>query len=238
LVNVKGICFEGVKKINIDNPHVEKIVLLENKRNENDSQLEITVNIKKITEANQAIILTREILNDVINLISYKTSAVFDSPIVDTVKIDNNFQKFFDTKIVITDSLLVDDEFFSELELRLTDIQLKQSLRNNFHFKLYKGALNNADPIVSYMFLYSILTDLKGNQSNIDTYIQSLEPDVILLKSENPRFPNKEETIYTWLRNQVGHTNKDSDLLRIRTEIDSKLSGLTYFVKKAIIEKI
>lgn len=95
-------------------------------------------------------------------------------------------------------------------------------------------ALQNKDSVSRFIFFYSILGLIKGKQDKIDDFIRIKEPSVKYEASTNPSRPRHMETIYTYYRNQVSHTTKRSDLLKIRSEIENLLPRFTEHVKVAI----
>jgi hypothetical protein len=115
--------------------------------------------------------------------------------------------------------------------------------------RLYRAALQNVDPVARYMFLYSILFDVleaenQWGQSTVDSFIRKHCKEVYERKedkkSNRPPKNNKQprmETIYTWLRNQVGHTQTNSEIVGIAKMIEEKLGDFEIIVKKAIKQR-
>jgi hypothetical protein len=112
-------------------------------------------------------------------------------------------------------------------------------VKDHTYLRMFRYALKNNDPVDRFMFLYSILALLKGNQVRIDSFIRrtSYYNKEENMKSGNPR-RNTDETIFTWLRNQVGHVDQETDISFIRKKIQEKLSDLTEIVKISIQQKI
>jgi hypothetical protein len=112
--------------------------------------------------------------------------------------------------------------------------------------RLYRAALQIVDPIARFMFLYSILFDVldaenKFGQSAIDLFIRKNCKDVYNRAEDrkSTKIPKdnktpRQETIYTWLRNQVGHTQSDSEIIAVGRKIEEKLEEFSSIVKKAI----
>ena len=105
-----------------------------------------------------------------------------------------------------------------------------------FVHQFFRMALQNKDSVSRYIFFYSILGLIKGNQKKIDDFIKIMEPSVKLEPCTNPRIAGYMETIYTYYRNQVSHTTEKSVLLKIRSEIENLLPRFTEHVKVAILE--
>lgn len=81
---------------------------------------------------------------------------------------------------------------------------------NGDEYNLFKSAMNNEDVVVKYMFLYQILLFKHLNPDGYES--QKLVDDFITSKFTEDKHQYKEwddtertETVYTRLRNQVGH---------------------------------
>jgi len=91
------------------------------------------------------------------------------------------------------------------------------------------------DPISKFTLYYSLLSVLKGNQKKVDKFIESVDKDVI--KRETTRKNKKfKETIYTYLRNQVGHVQEDTDTDTLKCEIQNNIGRLREILKRALEE--
>lgn len=83
------------------------------------------------------------------------------------------------------------------------------SLYDNYHIKLYANALKAKDPEIQLTLLYSLLMILIGGskQKDIDEFLKSKG---YLKERESTKEKNKfQESLITWLRNVVGHTQID-----------------------------
>lgn len=124
---------------------------------------------------------------------------------------------------------------FRKLEDDLTNLKAF----NNPYNTLYRLATQSSDEIAKYILLYSILAQLKGpSQYAIDNYILSKHPNIKKIKSTNPKFNGREETEYTYYRNQISHMDASSDLVEIREKVCMLKNGLEDIVKLAIQENI
>ncbi|QNK87767.1 hypothetical protein H7992_21790 [Sporosarcina sp. resist] len=90
------------------------------------------------------------------------------------------------------------------------------------------------DEIGKFVLFYSILSALHGRQISVDDFIKSIEPNVVLRETsrENADF---DETIYSFLRNQIGHTSEETDTVTLNREIKENIEGLRKIVKEAVI---
>jgi hypothetical protein len=101
-------------------------------------------------------------------------------------------------------------------------------------YGLFRMVLQSADPSTEFMLLYSLLLTLTGpHQADVDVFVRRHEVGV----EERPGRA-KNETIYSWLRNEVGHYPRSglppSDVYQ---QMRSKLKDLRKLVQKAIDER-
>jgi hypothetical protein len=95
--------------------------------------------------------------------------------------------------------------------------------------------LDGEDVVERFLFLYSILLREKGpSQANVDGFIKKQEPTVALRRSANPKTPKLKETVYTKLRNEIGHVCPGRTLDDTRREMEQFLPKLLELTKKAM----
>lgn len=99
---------------------------------------------------------------------------------------------------------------------------LEQSIcTNEYDIQLihqFVVARSEQDNVSRFMFLYNLALQLHSdNQRMLDTSILSIEPSCLV--SASPRF-NRDETIYTRLRNQVAHCRDNTNIESTRQEIE------------------
>jgi len=99
---------------------------------------------------------------------------------------------------------------------------------------LYRDALYIENHIGQFFSLYSILSLLKGSQFKVDQFILSLEPEVEICLGTNGR---RDETIYTYLRNQLGHMQINTDIYAVDRKILLLIDNLERYVKLVIEEQ-
>jgi hypothetical protein len=100
-------------------------------------------------------------------------------------------------------------------------------------YSAYRFAGNQKDHVARFMFLYNILLQLKGDkQQQVDDFIRSELPSVP--ESPRPDRPNKMETVYTRLRNQVGHVRSGTTSEQTRKEIEDNVTAFQELVRTAI----
>jgi hypothetical protein len=97
----------------------------------------------------------------------------------------------------------------------------------------YRFAVSQSDAVARFMFLYNILLQLGGdNQGGVDNLVRQEEPNV--RQRLRKRKPRVMETIYTRLRNEVGHVRAEATPRQTRTEIEHNVAALQAIVKVAI----
>lgn len=118
---------------------------------------------------------------------------------------------------------------------------LKSSLEKNSLYQspfldLYMSIIKIEGDVGKYIMTYSILSAIIGNQREVDEFIQKCE-DGVEMKDSTLKGSNKKETIYTYLRNQLGHTEESTNADELEKEIKKKLSKLSGLAMKAILNK-
>ncbi|MBD2463979.1 hypothetical protein H6G89_23535 [Oscillatoria sp. FACHB-1407] len=124
----------------------------------------------------------------------------------------------------------------------------KISQNQSPYYDLFYFALGLQDPIAKFMVLYNIALDLCKRQNSktqeweekqkyVDEFILSIRPNVPVYS-----FQRKDsiisETIYTKLRNQVGHTRPDTNLEETRNEMVTNLNPFISIISELISQKI
>jgi len=131
------------------------------------------------------------------------------------------------------------EEDKSKMEREISQVRFEPYKR------LYRAAMRNKDDIARFMFLYSLLYQVLGvsAQWKIDRYIRSesckrwYKEEEDMQSTRYPTDPDKKETIYTWLRNQVGHTQSNSEIKSVEGIIQVKVNELSCILKQAINER-
>jgi hypothetical protein len=105
------------------------------------------------------------------------------------------------------------------------------------NFRLFRSARQSTSPVEEFMHLYNLLLmffddDRPGAQGRLDEFIRREEPGVA--STPHPRRPNVDETLYTRLRNELGHNRKGVNLDTTKAEMRKNLGGLIALSKRAI----
>jgi hypothetical protein len=126
--------------------------------------------------------------------------------------------------------------------LGVNPTQLKNRLEEaaspgEHNFELFSAALRSKSPVEAFMHLYNILLMLLGdNQANVEAFVRTHEPGVP--ETPHPLYPNSQpprmETVYTRLRNELGHQRAGVSLIHTKAEMENRVGGLRDLTKKAI----
>lgn len=130
---------------------------------------------------------------------------------------------------------------FTKDQIRKMEEEIQQQQYDPYR-RLYRIALQNEDPVARFMLLYSILLEKLGagqegkeGQKAVDEFIRihckgTYKAEEDMLSYEKKRV----ETIYTWMKNQIGHTKTSREMEEIKSKIQEKLSELHLIVQTAI----
>jgi hypothetical protein len=100
------------------------------------------------------------------------------------------------------------------------------------YFTMFRHAMQIRDELGKFMGLYSILLSMCGDkQPDVDKSILTRDQNTPVSLSPHTK---KTETVFTKLRNQVGHCRPDASLLQTRREMAENLSALQSHVVAAI----
>ena len=100
--------------------------------------------------------------------------------------------------------------------------------------ELFSFILKFDNDVQKFLFLYNMLLEFSGDkQPRVDEKIRNVYPDVSMSISEHT---NKPETIYTRLRNEVGHKRSDASYMRTIGGISSNILKFQNIVKKIIFK--
>ncbi|MFB3226641.1 hypothetical protein [Exiguobacterium sp. PHA03] len=134
-----------------------------------------------------------------------------------------------------------------EIIKSLGDKSYLDFLANNGQKNLFKAIMFSENKVGSFVAMYSILMEIiihhgiengKG-QAKVDDFIraQSIwnvsDDKNSELHKDRQGIPYK-ETKYTWLRNQIGHTNLKTNYLEVEREIENSYADLVELVRCAI----
>jgi hypothetical protein len=111
--------------------------------------------------------------------------------------------------------------------------QLEQpSPPGEHNYAFFRSAIQATSPVEEFMLLYNVLLMILGDkQPAVDAFIGSEEPAVPITTSPHT---GGTETIYTRLRNEIGHRRAGVKLENTRAEMAGRVAGLRALTKRAI----
>jgi|SRR5882724_2326342 len=128
--------------------------------------------------------------------------------------------------------------------LGIDPAQLKDELElrsppGEANYGLFRSARQSLSPVEEFIHLYHILLMLCNQQyqdekqSRVEDLIKSEDPNVP--ETPDPRKPKVMETVYTRLRNELGHKRAGVNLEDTKREMGHWLPGLIALTQRAII---
>lgn len=111
---------------------------------------------------------------------------------------------------------------------------------DNIYIDLYRIAINENNPIASFMLLYNILLNVTSNngregQNLVEKYIKNNFPETEFTQNE---FNKNQESIFTRLRNEIAHKRNNSNFKTTKKEIRNNLKQFKKIVQKVILDHI
>jgi hypothetical protein len=181
-------------------------------------------------------------LMDILNMLTFELLVVHGEPTFHEFHNGERHTVFLrgqrDLYIQLKGSL--GQDYQSIIESGLKQKSLVDQLHTNEYFRLYKAALGVVEPFARFMFLYSILELIIGNQKKIDTYILKMEPKTLMAERKQINRDHTAEivkrTIYTTLRNEVGHTNDETPIEQVIDQMKTHIKEFEIIVKQVILE--
>jgi hypothetical protein len=239
--DIEGIIFESFE-LETDHHLIESLIL-NMSGDRKKIILEFSVNTDSIEQARE---LSQETSDKVINGLRFfynakvgklssgqKTLEVLNDDGSKTPHIYAEFTESCGVSVTLTRHL-------DQLDPRLIAL-VNSDDQKNFLYNQFGFAMQIDDPVARYMLLYSILLQTKGDwQKEVDRFILNKEPKVETFqppeKSRPPKSPPQDETIYTKLRNEIGHVREGATFKETCQEIESKVKGLEHLTRLAIEE--
>ena len=108
---------------------------------------------------------------------------------------------------------------------------------NCLYYDQFYFALELTDPLSKFMALYNtVLTLCNDRQEDVDRFVLATQPNVVTNSPYKSRKSGTQETLYTRLRNQVGHVRPQTTIEATRIEMSENLNGLVEITKKLITD--
>jgi hypothetical protein len=221
--------------LEVSNPHpaVEKILV----ESEDSERIQVVFHLRDVFTETEANAIAEDIVASIINRLAFELNRGICQPYMkgsslpkdasgSSYTVSNSAGILWD---VATATITLGDESRHKLA-RL----LEQPLARPDLYSAYRFAINENDDVARFMFLYNILLQLNHDkQARVEAFIREVIPDVE--EYEDPR-SNKigKETVFTRLRNEVGHARKGTTPEQTRALIEGHVAALQTLVRTAI----
>ncbi|MGG0277808.1 hypothetical protein [Bacillus rhizoplanae] len=193
---------------------------------------------------------TRELVTNIINILADKFGASFTQFLMVHIK---EFEQKGCTKMGVVrvekvDNVQLTKTDVNDLVTSLIDDTYVNFLSTNPQQKIYRSIIFSQNKVGKFIAMYSLLSEIIENhgteagngQGKVDKFIRS-QANYWNASEERDSTKHKDrhgnpikETKYTWLRNQIGHTQLNTDILQVENEIESSYPTLVKLVQIAI----
>jgi hypothetical protein len=231
IVPVAGLRLEQTEVAN-PHPSVEKIVI----ETQGDKQMTAVFHLTNVFTETEANAVTRDILASIINRLAFELDLSIGEPHLRGFSLPKDASS---SSYAVSSGLLVMWDVAAPViapgDKRRQELArlLEQPSPHSDLYSAYRFAGNQSDAVARFMFLYNILLQLHNDsQRQVDDFIRKEAPAVS--QSPSPRNPHMTETVYTRLRNEVGHIRAGVTPEQTRTEIEDNVATLQALVKVAI----
>ena len=207
-----------------------------------DGKLKIRFFVLNVTSCDEAYQLTQSMVDGILDKLSFILGVPIHSARYSGGSIEREVVAENGSKSVEVQGTGVIGLMVSALLIRKLSPELVENLRRNMeredipgteYLNQFRFALQSPDPVTRFMFLYSILLAIfDDSQKEVDDFIREVEPTVSV--TPRPDRPDIYETIYTRLRNEVGHHRPNVNPANTKKEMARLLPKLIDLVRKAI----
>lgn len=237
---IAGVWFEPIE-VSCQHSAVEKIVL----KAQDNEQLDIVFHLTNAFDFEVAADIANEILPSIVHRLAFFCNVPLGEPHLTggTLPKDASGSSY----TVRSDRLVRWDVEIPILALGedkrrdLTRLLEQPYVDSSFYYSAYWFALNQSDPVARFMFLYSILLQICGDdQKDVDKCIRHCELNVEEKLSGDPKKRAKgvKETVYSRLRNEVSHRRSGTSPEQTRREVQDNVVSFQKLVRTAILRNI
>lgn len=223
------------KEVLVNEEKVSVNILLRRAEKESNIFILKLISEKELFE-NEFMIIAEKISKDLLNKIAFYCIGV---KVGDPLIIETHFKDINMKTDEIKCSMTIDTEDKDKKILKTLCKEIKKDKDfDGDTYSLFRSAMNNEDVVIRYMFLYQILSNKHRNENGLESQ-KSVDEFIKSQISEDKHMYQKwidterEETIYTRLRNQVGHFRGKTPC-ETRSVMDIKINDLVELVKKSI----
>ncbi len=241
---IEGLELEEEMEVSAPEPEIEKIAVKTQKSGEAE-RIAVTIILKDVFASDNFGRITHPVVERVLNRIMFYCGGVrIGEPRCEGYSLPKNATgdvfAVLATHIVSWDHLEGAYRPAEEGRKRLKEhLENPDLLPGEALYDLFNYSARQKDPVTRFMFLYNIILSLHNDtQGEVDAFILAEEPGVKMIQrthaDKNGKSKTKNETIYTNLRNRVGHIIPGTDLLKTYEEISQYVGSFEQLVKKAI----
>jgi len=240
-INLSGYIYLAIPPFEIsapDFPTVDKVEIF----TRNEKQIAVKIRFNNVPTEQDADSIGTLIAEQVADRLAFKYKVAANDPI----KAECSFQRLNTcgsihvsaashlTLATVAHSIRKIDA--SELTTLKPAIEASQPSKD-LYYSQFRWVMCQTDPIAKFMNLYKILLSLEGGpnhtQGPVDAFIVGQEPSVQPVFNPHPKV-NRNETIYTRLRNEVGHEIPGTTPASTRQGMENHVDRLADHVKTAI----
>jgi hypothetical protein len=236
---VKGLSKEQELRIPINDGSIGYVTLGFKKTQELNEILFVTFYFSRtVNRLMDAELLTRGILEDIINLMVFNFNAAIKKPIVHAYVVEE--ASVIASALITLHNIKVHELTIPESSWLCSEVNssvFSSKLKINPNFLQYKAILTVEDDVSRFLLLYALLYEIKGNQLAVDNYIKTKEPSVLLLQTTRSG-QSYNETIYTWWRNQAQHMQSTTDIEDVTKHFNNLVEPLQNLVFEAVKDGI
>lgn len=247
---VEGIYFEESIIFNLDDLKVKVQIDFSNSKDFIKDKINfIFLDFESITEEDVKQ-KTKIIVDNLINIMADKFLAAFTN--LHILYIEKTGEKrtlFSGTTLKKINNIELNENSKEDIINSLNDQSYLDFLKNNGQHILFKTIMFSENNVGSFVAMYSLLFEITNNygtkegrrgQKLVDDFIRSQstywsgnDDRDSQIRKDSQGIPVK-ETKYTWLRNQIGHTNLNTNYIEVEKEIEQSYLDLMNLVKNAI----
>ncbi len=222
-------------EISSPQPKIDKVKL----RRQGDEPLRVEFDLIDVFDGQEAKSIVRPVLESILNQLVLQFDISVGEPRLSSLSLPqdesaNSIEA--ETRFPLVRLVTKQDVTPNDAEIQRLTATLGQPRAPAHLFSAYRNAASQDDAVTRFMFLYSLLLQLLGdNQGAVETYIQKEDRGVVVTPS--PHKSGTLETVYTRLRNEVGHVRQGVTPEQTRLEIVNNVDAFQQLVKTALLQK-
>lgn len=203
---------------------------------QNGDEIRTTVYLTSVASCDEGRALAAKVITKGLDRIS-----IFRNLVIENARINGDQFSSVNSKpgvLEITVGVFVPVEDAAKVVPTIPPAELKIELEQpsppgEQYFGLFRSARQSTGPVEEFMHLYHILLWFYNDkQFDVDAFIRTEDPTVP--QTQHPMTPGAMETVYTRLRNELGHKRKGVNLDKTKAEMANFLGGLIALTKRAI----